>query len=158
MFTFVRISLALFVVFAPSALVQGADQKSSPVKLQSFDGKVVPLKELLEKSGAKLDKEAEPHWLALVAGDGKVYPLVEDAGARMFFKDKALLNRRMHLTGRLLQDSHMLQVLGVNSWVKGELHDIYYWCDVCSIRRNEKLRQCDCCGGQLELREVPLKK
>jgi hypothetical protein len=105
-----------------------------------------------------MDPEAAPHWLALVTGDGKVYPLVRDSGARMFFLDPRLRNRPMRLTGRLFQDTHLLQVLGVNSLINGEPHEVYYWCEVCSIHRNEKQKQCECCGGPMELREVPLKK
>jgi hypothetical protein len=127
-------------------------------KSESYKGKVVPLTSLLEKSGVHLDREASPFWLALVTEDGKIFPLIQDDGARMFYRDNRLLNRPMRVTGRLFQDTHLLQVFGVNSYVKGELCDVYYWCDTCSIRRNEKLQRCDCCGGPLELREVPLKK
>src|SRR5690349_20565718 len=49
-------------------------------KTQQIDRKVVPLAGLLEKSGSKLDREAAPHWLALVTDDGKVYPLIPDDG------------------------------------------------------------------------------
>ena len=128
-----------------------------PAKQEHFTGKVVPLAGLVEKIGSKLDADAAPHWLALVTADGKVYPLIKDGGARMFFKDPALLNRPMRLTGRLLPGSQLLQVLDVHSIHKGELHEVYYWCDVCSIRRSEK-NPCECCGGPMELREVPVKK
>lgn len=127
-------------------------------KTAFFKGKVVPLAGLLEKFGSRLDPEAAPQWLALVTDDGKVYPLIRDDGARMFFRDPKLLNRPMRLEGRLFQDTHLLQVLGVQSYVNGELCEVYYWCDICSIRRNEKLPRCDCCGGPLQLREVPVKK
>lgn len=127
-------------------------------KTQQFDGKVVPLSGLLEKFGSRLDPEAAPHWLALVTEDGKTYPLIRDEGARLFFSDKRLLDRPMRVTGRLFQDTRLLQVVAVNSIIKGELHEVYYWCDICSIRRNEKLKQCECCGGAMELREVPIKK
>ena len=40
---------------------------------------------------------------------------------------------------------------------EGKLHEVYYWCDICSIRRGEKMT-CECCGGPMELREEPLKK
>ena len=36
---------------------------------------------------AFLDADAVPSWYALVTDDGKSYPLVKDAGARMFFKN-----------------------------------------------------------------------
>jgi hypothetical protein len=128
-----------------------------PIKREIFTGKVVPLAGLLEKFGSRLDAEAAPHWLALLAEDGKVYPLIRDDGSRMFFKDEKLLNRPMRLCGRLFQDTKLLQVLEVQSLVKGEPHEVYYWCDICSIKRFEK-KICDCCGGPMELREVPLGK
>ena len=150
----VRLTLTLLAALAVG-LVFGA---APAARTEAFDGKVLPLADVLDKAGVKLDRDAAPHWLALVTDDGKIYPLIVDDGSRRFFKDKALLNRKMRLTGRLVPGTNFLQVLGVNSWVNGELHDTYYWCEICAIRRNEKLRQCDCCGGQLELRETPVKK
>jgi hypothetical protein len=125
-------------------------------KNEQYRGKVVPLANLLEKQGVKLDADAAPQWLALVADDGKTYPLIKDDGSRMFFKDERLLKRPMQLTGRVL-DGNLLQVVNVHSIVKGELNDVYYWCDICAIRRNEK-KVCDCCGGPMELKEEPVKK
>src|ERR1700704_2013724 len=152
-----RLGLCVALAFCLSPLVFRTSSAAPPVKTADFKGKVTPLGSLLEKAGAKLDADAAPHWVALVADDGKVYPLVKDDGARMFFKDEALLNRPMLLTGWLLPDSQLLQVVQVHSYVKGELHEVYYWCDICSIRRNEK-KLCDCCGGPMDLREEPVKK
>ncbi len=41
--------------------------------------------------------------------------------------------------------------------MKDEPHDIYYWCDICAIKRFEK-KECECCGAPMELREVKVKK
>jgi hypothetical protein len=125
---------------------------------KTFDGNVVPLAGLLEKFGSRLDSEAAAQWLALVTKEGAVYPLIRDDGSRLFFSDPGLQKRPMRLTGRLFRDTHLLQVLSVNSFVGGELHEVYYWCDVCSIRRNEKLPKCECCGGPMRLLEIPIKK
>ncbi len=125
-------------------------------KLDTIDGKVRPLADLVRQAGSKLDADAAPVWLALVTDAGKVYPLVKDDGARMFYLDRALLNRPMRLTGRFLPGSQILQVREVRSLHGGKPFDVYYWCDVCSIRRNEK-HACECCGGPMRLREEPLK-
>lgn len=125
-------------------------------KNEQYRGKVLPLAAVLDKQGVKLDADAAPHWLALVTDDGKTYPLIKDDGSRMFFKDERLLKRPMQLTGRVL-DGNLVQVVNVHSIVKGELNDVYYWCDICAIRRNEK-KICDCCGGPMELKEEPIKK
>jgi hypothetical protein len=149
--------LALLGVLAasllPMLLARGGTQ--APFKTHDYKGKVVPLAGLLQKLGAKLDQDAAPSWLALVTDEGKIYPLVKDDGGRMFFKDARVLNRPMRLTGRLVPGSELLQVVNVHSYKDGKLHDIFYWCDICSIRGSE-LHKCDCCGGPMELREEPV--
>jgi hypothetical protein len=130
---------------------------SAPVKSDFFKGKVMPLAGLVEKFGSKLDADAAPQWLALVTDEGRIYPLIKDDGSRMFFSDTRLLKRPMRLTGRLLPGSQLLQVLEVHSYKDGRLHEVYYWCDVCSIKRFEK-KNCDCCGAPMELRETPVDK
>jgi hypothetical protein len=154
--TLAALALALSP-FLLAADTKPAKEKDKEPKTEQFKGKVVRLAPLLEKFGAKLDDDAAPSWLALQGDDGKVYPLIKDDGSRMFFQDKRLLDRPMRLTGRLHPQSQMLQVFSVQSEVKGELFDVYYWCDICSIRRNEK-KNCDCCGRPMELREEPAKK
>lgn len=153
-----RFSVLLALSLGTYAFMLPPLSAAPPLKTEYFEGKVVPLAGLLEKAGAKLDNDAAPHWLALVTNDGKVYPLVKDSGSRLFFIDPKLQNRPMRLAARKLPDINFLQVVEVNSIIKGELHEVYYWCDICTIRRNEKLKVCDCCGGPLELKEVPLKK
>jgi hypothetical protein len=155
---FRRLPLILACTFALVPLFAAERGKeSAPTKMEEFKGKVVPLADLLAKDGVQLDAEAAPHWLALVSEDGKIHPLVKDSGSRLFFLDRELLNRPMRLTGRLLPKSQLLQVTAAHSYIKGELHEIYYWCDVCSIRRGEKYI-CECCGGPMERREEPVKK
>lgn len=143
---------ALAVALAP-ALVLIAQEAPPGKGLQYFKGKVVPLADLLAKQGAKLDADAAPHWLALVTDDGKILPIVKDAGGRMFFKDAKLLNRPMRITGKLLPDTQILQVINVHSIVNGKLHDVYYWCDICTIRGYEA-GICDCCGDKMVFKEV----
>jgi hypothetical protein len=150
-------TFACLIGLAPLFLGAADTKKTPPIKTEHYKGKVVPLADLVAKAGSRLDPDAVPHWLALVGDDGKVYPLVKDSGSRMFFKDTALLKRPMRLTGRLLPGSQLLQVTAVHSIIKGELHEVYYWCDICSIRRSEK-NLCECCGGPMELHEDPIEK
>jgi hypothetical protein len=133
------------------------ENKGAWTKIEHYKGKVVLLADILAKEGVQLDTEAAPHWLALVGEDGKIYPLVKDSGSRLFFQDRELLHRPMRLTGRLLPKSQLLQVTAAHSYVKGRLHEIYYWCEICSIRRNEKTI-CDCCRGPVVRREEPVGK
>lgn len=152
-----RLPLALAGLIALTPLfATDADSKKPAVRIEHYKGKVVPLADLVAKAGTRLDADAAPYWLALVGEDGKIYPLVKDSGARLFFQDRDLLNRPMRLTGRLLPNSQFLQVTAVHSYHKGQLHEVYYWCEICSIRRGEK-NACECCGGPMLRREEPVK-
>ena len=149
------ILLALTAAALPAFVV--AAQDAPPEKnLQYFKGKVVPLGDLLAKQAAKLDADAAPYWRALQTDDGKVLPLVKDPASRMFFQDPKLLNRPMRLTGKLVPGTPFLQVINSHSVVGGKLHEIYYWCDICTIKGFEA-GPCDCCGAPYEFREVPVK-
>ena len=148
--------LPLFVAAGAHPLAEHRNE-STRTKIAYYKGKVAPLADILAKEGIQLDAEAAPHWLALVGEDGKIYPLVKDGGSRLFFQDRELLHRPMRLTGRLLPQSQLLQVTAVHSYIKGRLHEIYYWCEICSIRRNEKTL-CECCGGPMVRREEPVEK
>jgi hypothetical protein len=149
--------LAAFGLALLPVLTTVAAPPKEPPKPQEFTGKVRPLSAVLKESGATLDADASPHWLALVGDDGKALPLIKDDGSRMFFKDERLLNRPMRLTARLIPEVGMLQVVQVHSLRDGKPQDLYYWCDICSIRRLEQMA-CVCCGGPMELREEPLPK
>jgi hypothetical protein len=144
--------LAAAVGLLPLCAARPDDAPGAP---NIYRGQVVPLDKVLATQGVKLDADAAPAWLALKTDDGKVHPLVKDAGARMFFKDARLLNRPMRLTGRLVPGTPLLQVVAVHSEIKGRVHDLYYWCDICSIRSHDP-GICDCCGRPVELREEPL--
>jgi hypothetical protein len=126
-------------------------------KNQTYKGAVVPLDKVVAKENIKLDPDVMASYLVLLTEDGKIHPLIKDAGSRMFFKDKRLLNRPMRLTARPVAGGALIQVVAVQSYVKGQFCDVYYWCDICAIRSHE-LGICDCCGGPTELREVPVKE
>jgi hypothetical protein len=149
------VALALAVTLVPVWLGLAA-QENAGFKTQHFNGKVVGLGTVLAKAGVKLDADAAPQWLALVTDDGTVYPLIKDAGTRMFFQDPVLLDRPMRLTGRLVPKTNLLQAVNVHSYRQGKLHEVYYWCDICTIKGYEKVK-CGCCGAPMELREVPSK-
>jgi hypothetical protein len=150
-----RLGIIAAVVFGFLPAISGSAIQTG-LKADFFIGKVVPLAPFLEKQGAKLDADAAEQWLALVTEEGKVYTLIKDDGSRMFFKDKGLLNRPMRLNGRLIANAQILQVLDVRSVVNGQLHEVYYWCDTCTIRALEP-GDCACCGAKLEFREIPVR-
>jgi hypothetical protein len=144
--TVIALRLGIVFALAAGALPLFGVQPQAP-KNEYFVGKVVPASELKDK--------LDPATHALVADHGKVYPL-DAAGARMFAKDKRLLNRPMRLTARLDPKSGGLQVIYVHSLKNGKLHDVYYWCDICTIKGYVN-DICDCCGDPMVLKEVEVK-
>lgn len=147
-----RLGMLLALGFALLPLSIGAQKKDA--KNEYWTGKVVRLADVLKKDNVKIDGDLPI--LVLQTDDGKLYPLLKDDGSRMFFKDAKLLNRPMRLSARKIPNSDFLQVLNVKSIVKGKVHDVYYYCDVCAIKRFEA-GPCDCCLAPLEFREEPWK-
>jgi len=154
-FRFILFSITALSTLTPLAGGWAGDKKN-PDKNEFYRGNVVPLADILAKTKTQLDADAAPYLLVLRTDDGKLYPLLKDEGSRMFFKDAKLLNRPMRLTARVIPNSTFLQAIQVHSLVKGKLHDIYYWCDVCVIKRYEA-GICDCCGDPMVFREEPAK-
>lgn len=144
--------VTLLVCLGLVGLARAEEPAQKPLTLR---GKVVPLKPLLQKAGSRLDRDAEPFWLTLVTKKGDIYPIVKDDGGRRFFNDERLLDREVEITGRLFQGTHLLQVLTVHGLKDGKLTEIYYWCDICQIKRHE-LNTCECCGGEMYFKEKPL--
>ncbi len=152
------VSILLLLCSASWACAE--EPRGKELKLETFRGKVVPLADLLKKQGVELDPDAAATWFALQTDDGKLYPLVKDNISRLFFTDKAMLNRPMQLEGRILPGTQFLQAVKVLSLKDGKPHEVYYWCEICAIRRLslEKSGVCECCGGQMDRRELPVGK
>src|SRR5271163_2332881 len=88
MFKTCRRRLGLFVALLMTCVPTVAQQPQA--KTQYFNGKVLPLATVLEKQGVKLDADAADHWMALVADDGKIYPLIKlDGSTLTWFADVA---------------------------------------------------------------------
>lgn len=151
-----RLVLAAVLISTSMPWFVGVIVTAEPAKAtREFRGKVVSISAVLEREGSPLDKDAAAVWLGLLGDDGKVVPLVKDAGSRMFFKDGRMLNRPVVLRGRLVGGEQFLQVFQVTTVVDGRRHEPFYWCDICKIKRFEP-NDCDCCGAPLEFREEPV--
>src|SRR3954469_11580914 len=113
-----RLTLGLACALCLSPfLLRPAPSRAAREKPATFQGKVVRLAEVLAQKGTRLDADAAPYWLALAGEDGKIYPLIKDGGSRLFFKDPALLNRPMRLTGHLVPNSQLLLVTSAHSLI-----------------------------------------
>ena len=97
------------------------------------------------------------HLVNPIAGFGDELVVRHEKERLVSFLDKALQGRPMRVSGKLVAGGSLLRVLSAQSLIKGEPHEVYYWCDICSIRRGEKM-VCECCNGKMDLIEQPARK
>lgn len=138
---------------APCIHAEEPAAKPGP-RIEVLRGKVVSLNDRLARQGITLDPDAGLQ-LAFESTEGKVLPLVQDAASLMFYRDARLLDRPLEVRGRVVPGTGLLQLLEVFALKNDQRFEIYYWCEVCAIKRFtlEKTRVCECCGAAMELRE-----
>ena len=121
-------------------------------------GKVVCL---LEEMKEKYQAQAAPSHEHLVgfrvedpasAGGSRYYTLLRNAGSEALFADKRFKERELRLFGRVFPSTSVLEVNRFQWYRDGKLMDVYYWCEVCSIRGVDP-GPCACCQAKVELRE-----
>lgn len=140
---------------APAEQASPAGGGAPPIaERRLYSGRVVRLRELLERKGLKFASEMQDHTV-LETDDGRVLPILADWRGRAFYQDARLRDRPVTLVATFRPDIGYLQVLMVF------LHDDQggtlftdYWCDVCSIPMYE-LKACECCQGEIRLRSEP---
>lgn len=134
-------ALLASIACALTPCLRAGDAAKPAPKLEYFTGTVVKLPD-------------KPLRALQMQGEAQPLPILNDDNGRMFYSDAALLGRPMRMTARREKDA--LRVFQVHSLIKGELHEVYYWCDICTIKRHEQ-KDCECCGAPMERREEKVK-
>jgi hypothetical protein len=98
----------------------------------------------LSHPGAAAGASAGPAYLVLLRT-----PIAEG-----LFADPQFGGQTMILRGRVFPRMSLAEVTSYG-WIRdGKRHELYYWCDVCSIRGRNPA-SCACCQAKVELREEP---
>ncbi|HXX92124.1 MAG TPA: hypothetical protein VEN81_00730 [Planctomycetota bacterium] len=100
--------------------------------------------------GFRVDDKAQ-------AGGARYYTLFRNAGSEALFVDRRFRDRELRLYGRVFPSSSVLEVSRFQWYREGKLMDVYYWCEVCSIRGVDP-GPCACCQAKVELRESPVQE
>ena len=87
----------------------------------------------------------------------RYHTLLRTPTSEALFRDARFKDRDLRLTGRVDPGTSVLDVQLFQWWTDGELRDVWYWCDVCSIRGVDP-GDCACCQAPVELREAPAGK
>lgn len=93
----------------------------------------------------------------LPKGGLRYYVILRTALAEALFVDKRFKGRELRLEGKRFPDSAVIEVIRIQWLRDGKLVDLYYWCDVCSIKGADP-GPCACCQGKVRLREEPVRK
>ena len=87
------------------------------------------------------------------AGGARYTTLLRNAGSEALFADRRFKERELRLYGRVFPSTSVLEVTRFQWYRDGKLMEVYYWCEVCSIRGVDP-GPCACCQARVELREA----
>lgn len=151
---FIATSLLSVGALSLPAQAQGknSDEEARTVSLR---GRIVCLTEELDKRFNVLpDCDNRHHVYSLKTGDGKIYPLLPTDTAAAVWMDERFRQRDLQITARAFPNTDHIEVIKLQSWLSGKLHDLYYYCDICAIT-TFKPGPCECCQEPVEFRETP---
>ena len=151
------IASSLFTAGALSLPVQAQDRAkhSGEAQTVSLRGNVVCLTEELQKLyQIAPDCKTRGHVYTLKTTEGKLYPFLPVDTAAAIWMDERFRQRDLQVTARIFPSTDFIEVIRLQSWRNGKLHDLYYFCDICYITAH-KPGPCECCQEPVEFRETP---
>jgi hypothetical protein len=122
--------------------VEGSDSKSNENAV-TLQGRIVSL------PGGKTN-------LLFKTDQGPVYKLLRTPQSEALFVDTNLHAKVLLLKGKLLPEKTFEVTGNFRSIKNGKVHELYYYCDICSIASNTP-GPCQCCREPVKLREEPAK-
>lgn len=87
--------------------------------------------------------------------NGVYYTLLRTGLSEALFADKRLREKDLLLSGKVLPGTQIFDVRTMKSVRNGVVCDLYYYCDICSIKTVVP-GPCMCCREPVELVEKPL--
>jgi len=136
-------------VFLLLGLTWAAPEKPQDVKLR---GELVCLAEEMQRLHGVQIPPVHEHLQGVRAEDGRLFTLLKTSTSAFLFSDARFRGRSLVLTGRTFPPTGLLEVTRAD-WIRdGKVYEVYYWCEVCSIKTVDP-GPCACCQGPVELRE-----
>ena len=131
---------------------KGGETRVEPTSI-SLRGRIVCLTEEYERLfNVTADCGHRGHVYTVKTGDGKLYPILPTDSAAAIFLDERYRQRELQIAARLFLAGNFIEVITIQSWRNGQLHDLGYFCEVCNIWTH-KPGPCDCCQEPVEFRE-----
>jgi hypothetical protein len=106
----------------------------------------------LDSSSKEITCKAEDEALGLKTEAGQIFALEKHDNVRALHVEKRLKTREFRLTLRKKEDSTVYELVKAQFIRNGQLHDFYYFCEVCNITTHAP-GPCMCCRQEPEYRE-----
>ena len=152
---FIASSLLTAGALSFPSTAQDKAKPSGEAQTVSLRGKVICLTEELQKPYQIItDCETRGHVYSLKTAAGKFHPFLPVDTAAAIWMDERFRQRDLQVTARVFPAIDFIEVIKLQSWRDGKLHDLYYFCDICSIS-SHKPGPCECCQEPVEFRETP---
>ncbi|MGH9751176.1 MAG: hypothetical protein ACREA2_00180 [Blastocatellia bacterium] len=152
---FIASSLLTAGAFSFPAPAQDKTKPSSEAQTVSLRGKVICLTEELQKPyQIAPDCRTRGHVYTLKTSADKFHPFLPVSTAAAIWMDERFRQRDLQVTARAFPATDFIEVIKLQSWRDGKLHDLYYFCDICYIS-SHKPGPCECCQEPFEFRETP---
>jgi hypothetical protein len=130
----------------------GEDGKAGSSSIPATNAPVMELKGQLVRLSGKSNER-----VGFKTEQGAVYLLVSNHMSSALFLDTNLLGKTLVLKGRESPETNSFEVTGnLRSSRGGKIHELYYYCDICSIEGIDP-GPCMCCRDPVHLVEEPPK-
>ena len=102
--------------------------------------------------------EKHTHDYGFKSEAGDFYSLLRAPTSEALLTDTNLHTRTLLVKGKVFPKTHILEVVGnLHSVKDGKLNELYYYCDICSIKTSVP-GPCMCCREPVHLVEEPVSR
>ena len=151
--------LISFVFFEPVSFPADALSESTAKRVEvqkvKLRGRIVCLvEELHAKHDVELPSDHQHLW-ALKSQDGKLFTILRGRFSDAIFMDPQVRSKELILAVRLFSEAQAIEVTEIQTVRNGIICELYYYCDVCSIKSISP-EICACCREPVRLVEEPV--
>ncbi len=132
-----------------------AAQESAAPREVELEGKLVCLPERMHELYDVPLASGHEHIYGFETADGAFLTLLRTKFSEALFADEEVRKKRLLLKGRVFPKSQVFEVTRIRSVKDNVVHDLFYYCTVCSIE-SVAPGICSCCQEPVELKEKPL--
>ena len=137
----------------PGMATASEDGVSSIERDVTLKGRIVCLSSSVSSGSEEVECGAEGLF-ALSTPEGEIYRFLPEDAKTAMFQDPRVRQRLLQIRGRLTPPNS-IEIIKIQSIKEGQLHDLYYRCEVCHITAFDP-GPCWCCQDDFEFRETPV--